>query len=37
MSHKYDEDTFNRIFKQIKNEFYPALEEVRVYLEGSKE
>ncbi|MDR0222050.1 MAG: nucleotidyltransferase substrate binding protein [Oscillospiraceae bacterium] len=37
MSHKYDEETFNKVFKRIKNEFYPALEELRIYLERNKE
>ena len=37
MSHRYDEETFNKIFKQIKNEFYPVFEELRVYLERNKE
>ncbi|MDR1321737.1 MAG: nucleotidyltransferase substrate binding protein [Gracilibacteraceae bacterium] len=32
-SHRYDEGTFNKIFQQIKSEFYPALEGLRVYLE----
>ena len=37
ISHKYDEDTINNIFKQIKNKYYPAFEELRVYLEGNTE
>ena len=32
MSHRYDENTFNKVFMKIKNEFYPALEKLRVYL-----
>ena len=35
MSHRYDEETFNKVFKQINSEFYPILEELRVYLEGN--
>ena len=37
MSHRYDEDTFNKVFKLIKGEFCPALEELCVYLEENKE
>ena len=37
ISHRYDEESFNRIFKLINSEFYPALEELRVYLEENKE
>ena len=36
MSHRYDEEMFNKMFKQIKDEFYPALEGLRVYLERVK-
>jgi nucleotidyltransferase substrate binding protein (TIGR01987 family) len=34
MSHRYDEETFNTVFLQIKNSFFPALEKLRVFLEG---
>ena len=37
MSHKYDEETFNRVFKRIKDEFYPAFEALRIYLERHSE
>ncbi|MDR1000545.1 MAG: nucleotidyltransferase substrate binding protein [Clostridiales bacterium] len=37
MSHKYNENTFNKVFQQIKDEFYPALESLRVYFEGRLE
>ena len=35
MSHKYDEETFNTIFKQIKNEFQPALQVLCEHLRGN--
>lgn len=34
MSHKYDEETFNRIFIQIKQEFEPALRMLCEFLRG---
>ena len=37
MSHRYDEETFNKIFQKIKDEFFPALENLRAYFEGVKE
>ena len=37
ISHKYDEDTFNALYMQIQQKFYPALERLRVFLEGKKE
>jgi nucleotidyltransferase substrate binding protein (TIGR01987 family) len=37
MSHKYDEDTFIRVFRRIKEEFYPTLEKLRAHLEEHKE
>jgi nucleotidyltransferase substrate binding protein (TIGR01987 family) len=37
MSHKYDENTFNKVFQRIKDEFYPPLEKLRAYLEGRAE
>jgi nucleotidyltransferase substrate binding protein (TIGR01987 family) len=37
MSHKYDENTFNKVFQRIKDEFYPPLEKLRAYLEGRTE
>jgi nucleotidyltransferase substrate binding protein (TIGR01987 family) len=37
MSHRYDEETFNKVFQKIKNEFFPALEKLRIYFEGCKE
>jgi nucleotidyltransferase substrate binding protein (TIGR01987 family) len=33
MSHRYDEKTFNAVFLQIKSEFYPAFEQLRLYLD----
>ncbi|MCL2814376.1 MAG: nucleotidyltransferase substrate binding protein [Oscillospiraceae bacterium] len=36
MSHRYDEETFNAVFLQIQQKFYPALEKLRVFLEGRK-
>ena len=33
MSHIYDEEIFNKVFMQIKNDFYPVLEELRAHLE----
>jgi nucleotidyltransferase substrate binding protein (TIGR01987 family) len=37
MSHRYDEETFKKVFKQIKNEFYPAFEQLMAYFAGCKE
>ena len=37
MSHRYDEETFNKIFQRIKDEFSPALEKLRVYFERCEE
>ena len=34
MSHKYDEETFNMVFMQIKQSFEPALQELREFLRG---
>ncbi|MCL2086082.1 MAG: nucleotidyltransferase substrate binding protein [Oscillospiraceae bacterium] len=34
MSHRYDEETFNKVFKRIKSDFYPAIEELCTYLKG---
>ncbi|MDR0983497.1 MAG: nucleotidyltransferase substrate binding protein [Ruminococcus sp.] len=34
MSHRYDEETFRKVFSEIKSEFYPAFEELRIYLKG---
>ena len=31
----YDEETFRKIFVRIKNEFYPAFEELRIFLESA--
>ena len=36
MSHKYDEKTFNEIFVQTQQKFYPALEKLRAFLEEKK-
>ena len=36
MSHKYDEETFNAVFLQIQQNFYPALEKLRAFLEGKQ-
>jgi nucleotidyltransferase substrate binding protein (TIGR01987 family) len=33
MSHRYDEETFNAAFVKIKKDFYPAIEQLRLYLE----
>ncbi|MDR0991537.1 MAG: nucleotidyltransferase substrate binding protein [Ruminococcus sp.] len=33
-AHTYDEAVVERIFSEIKTDFYPALEKLRVYLEG---
>jgi nucleotidyltransferase substrate binding protein (TIGR01987 family) len=35
--HTYDAAVADRIFTEIKTDFYPAFEELRVYLEGQKE
>jgi nucleotidyltransferase substrate binding protein (TIGR01987 family) len=32
MSHQYRESKFRKIFLDIKSEFYPAFEELRIYL-----
>ena len=34
ISHRYDEETFNRIFLRIKREFEPALQILREFLRG---
>ena len=34
MSHMYDEETFNTVFLQTQQKFYPALEKLRAFLEG---
>jgi nucleotidyltransferase substrate binding protein (TIGR01987 family) len=36
MSHTYDEETFNTVFLQIQQNFYPALEALRVFLEEKR-
>jgi nucleotidyltransferase substrate binding protein (TIGR01987 family) len=36
LSHKYDDETFHKAFRKIKTDYYPALEKLRVYLEGQK-
>jgi nucleotidyltransferase substrate binding protein (TIGR01987 family) len=37
MSHRYDENTFNKVFQRIKDEFYPALKKLQAHLEGCSE
>ena len=36
MSHKYDEETFNTVFLQIQQHFYPALEKLRTFFEDKQ-
>ncbi|MDR0931802.1 MAG: nucleotidyltransferase substrate binding protein [Victivallales bacterium] len=36
MSHRYDEETFSKVFLAIKSEYSPALEELRIYLESCR-
>jgi nucleotidyltransferase substrate binding protein (TIGR01987 family) len=36
MSHRYDEESFIKVFLQIKNNFYPELENLRVFLEDKR-
>ena len=36
MSHKYDEETFNAVFLQIQQHFFPALNKLRLFLEGKR-
>jgi nucleotidyltransferase substrate binding protein (TIGR01987 family) len=34
MSHTYDEEAFNAIFLQIKDEFFPSIEKFYLFLKG---
>lgn len=36
VTHKYDEETFDTVFVQIKESFQPALEDLRGFLEDKK-
>ena len=36
MAHKYDEETFGTVFLRIQGQFYPAIEELRAFLEGKQ-
>jgi nucleotidyltransferase substrate binding protein (TIGR01987 family) len=36
MSHRYDEESFIEVFIQIKNNFYPALEKLRVFFKNKR-
>jgi nucleotidyltransferase substrate binding protein (TIGR01987 family) len=34
IAYRYSEETFRKVFSEIKSEFYPAFEELKIYLKG---